>query len=238
MGTTTSRSGAARESGASREISGAGVGAAMTTQGGSTSAQGAFRYDATTYHPGWAFWIIATRLETMPLSPQCVGQRWSALLGFPEDAVDLLDRLKQPIGHRGVGRLLGLARRLGGLPEEVVELRVLLEVLGLEVVGPKHPQMVLDHVGPLLLDGDGPLLEHRVVGAVELLHTRLHRVGLDAGLGGVVDAAGKVAVGVGRGRRGKAVEGVEQAVHDAHDWGSFDGLESRAMTTLPTARCR
>ena len=32
---------------------------------------------------------------------------------------------------------------------------VLLQVLGLEVVGPQHPQVVLDEVGPLLLDEDG-----------------------------------------------------------------------------------
>ena len=51
--------------------------------------------------------------------------------------------------------------RLGGLPEQLVQLGVLLEVLGLEVVGPQHPQVVLDQVGPLLLDEDGPLLEHR-----------------------------------------------------------------------------
>jgi len=52
---------------------------------------------------------------------------------------------------------------------------VLLEVLGLEVVGPQHPQVMLDQIGPLLFDDDGPLLEDRVVRAVELLHARLHR---------------------------------------------------------------
>ena len=80
---------------------------------------------------------------------------------------------------------------------------VLLQVLGLEVVGPQDPQVVLDQVGPLLLDEDGPALEDLVVRGVELLHAPLHRLGLDAGLGRVVDAAGEVAVGVGRHRGGE-----------------------------------
>ena len=36
--------------------------------------------------------------------------------------------------------------RLGGLVEQVVQLRVLLEVRRLEVVGPQHPQVVLDQL--------------------------------------------------------------------------------------------
>ena len=73
---------------------------------------------------------------------------------------------------------------------------ILLQVLGLEVVGPQHPQVVLDQLGPLLLDHDGPGLEGLVVGGVVLLDGALDRLGLDAGLSRVVDAAGQVAVGV------------------------------------------
>ena len=60
-------------------------------------------------------------------------------------------------------RLLRRTRGLGGVPEEGVEVGVLLEVLGLEVVGPQHPEVVLDHVGPLFLDDDGPLPERLVL---------------------------------------------------------------------------
>jgi hypothetical protein len=40
-----------------------------------------------------------------------------------------------------------------------VELRVRLEVLRLEVVGPQHPEMVLHQVGTLLLDDEASSLE-------------------------------------------------------------------------------
>ena len=43
-----------------------------------------------------------------------------------------------------------------------VQLRVLLEVRRLEVVGPQHPQVVLDQLGALLLDDDGAGPELRV----------------------------------------------------------------------------
>ena len=44
------------------------------------------------------------------------------------------------------------AGQLGGVIEELVELRVLLEVRCLEVVGPQDPQVVLDELGTLFLD--------------------------------------------------------------------------------------
>ena len=46
----------------------------------------------------------------------------------------------------------GGAGLLGGAVEQVVQLRVLLEVRRLEVVGPQHPEVVLDQLGALLLD--------------------------------------------------------------------------------------
>src|SRR5580698_6768174 len=65
-----------------------------------------------------------------------------ALLGLPEDLGDLLDLAQQLVRLLDRAAALGAARpgQLGGLVEQLVELRVLLEVGGLEVVGPQHPQ--------------------------------------------------------------------------------------------------
>jgi hypothetical protein len=52
--------------------------------------------------------------------------------------------------------------------------------------------------GALLLDDDGAGLEVLVVGVVVLLQGFQARERLDLGLGGVVDAAVQVAVGMGR----------------------------------------
>src|SRR5690606_29106537 len=63
------------------------------------------------------------------------------LLGLPEDLGNLVDLLQQLVRLGRVGRRLGpgSAGQLGGLVEELVELRVLLEVVRLEVVRPQHP---------------------------------------------------------------------------------------------------
>ena len=85
-----------------------------------------------------------------------------------------------------------------------------LQVGGLEVVGPQDPQVVLGELTALFLDDGGAHLEVSVVGGVVLLHAGLHRLGLEARLGGVVDAAGEVAVGRGDERGVPRVEeGVE-----------------------------
>src|SRR5713226_4669623 len=87
--------------------------------------------------------------------PACAALRnRSALLGLPEDLVDLLDLGEKlfRLGHVDAALGAGRAGELGGLVEQRVQLRVLLEVRGLEVVGPQHPQVVLDQLGPLLLD--------------------------------------------------------------------------------------
>ena len=84
-----------------------------------------------------------------------------------------------------------------------VQLRVLLEVRGLEVVGPEHPQVVLDQLGALLLDEDRAGAELGVVVVGHLGDDRLDRLGLDLGLGRVVDAAGQVAVGADVDRCGR-----------------------------------
>src|SRR5688572_14124399 len=88
--------------------------------------------------------------------------RLSAGLRLPEDLVNLADEAEQLLTLGRVERLLRVAGRLGGPPEQVVELGVLLEVRRLEVVGPQHPQVVLDQVGPLLLDLHATVPEDRV----------------------------------------------------------------------------
>ena len=128
----------------------------------------------------------------------------------PQDPVDLGDLVEQLLAHGGVGRLLGLAGGLGRRPEQVVELGVLRQMLGLEVVRPKDPEVVLDEVGALLFDQDGPGLEGVVGRGVELLHGRLHRLGFDPRLGGVVHATRQVAMRVNGHRAAQSVEQGEQ----------------------------
>src|SRR5207248_10667012 len=95
----------------------------------------------------------------------------SALLGLPEDLGDLLDLTEQLVGRADVHAALGAtgAGQLGRLVEQLVQLGVLLEVRRLEVVGPQHPQVVLDQLRPLLLDHNGAGAESGVaVGGVVL----------------------------------------------------------------------
>src|SRR5258707_2855807 len=80
--------------------------------------------------------------------------RLSALLGLPENLGDVLDLGEQGVRDGRVGAAFGAsgARELGGVVEQLVQLRVLLEVRWLEVVGPQHPQVVFDQVGAFFLD--------------------------------------------------------------------------------------
>jgi len=75
-----------------------------------------------------------------------------------------------------------------------MEVGVRLKVLGLEVVSPQHPQVVLDHLGALFFDHHGSDLEVGVVGGGVLLLARFDRLRFDLRLGWVVHAAGEVAV--------------------------------------------
>src|SRR3954451_3280301 len=121
----------------------------------------------------------------------------SGLLGLPEDLGDLVDLGQQLVGLRGVQLALGAggAGELGGLVDQRVQLRVLLEVRWLEVVGPQDPEVVLHQLRALLLDQDRARAEVRVVVVRDLGDDGLDRLRLDAGLRRVVDTAGKVAVG-------------------------------------------
>src|SRR5689334_18536161 len=158
----------------------------------------------------------------------------SGLLRLPEDLGDLVDLGQQLVGDVGVHRALGAGgtRELGGLVDERVQLRVLLEVRGLEVVGPQHPEVVLDQLGALLLDDHRAGAEVGVVVVGQLADDGLDRLGLDAGLSGVVDAAGQVAVGVH----------VESAGEDPREHSgslrSGDSDRSVLATLLPWATAR
>ncbi len=55
------------------------------------------------------------------------------------------------------------------VPEQLVQVRELIEVILGEEVGPQHHQVMLDLFGALLLDDDRARLEVLVVGVVELL---------------------------------------------------------------------
>jgi hypothetical protein len=150
-------------------------------------------------------WVRAGPAYFMREAGASLMKRASRLLGLPEDLGDLLDLSEQLLGHGRVDRALRArgAGQLGGLVEQRVQLRVLLEVRRLEVVGPEHPEVVLDELGPLLLDQDRPGAELRVGVRLVLLGDRLDRLGLDPGLGRVVDPSGQVTVGADHGARGE-----------------------------------
>ena len=87
----------------------------------------------------------------------------SALLGFPEDAVDFRDLAKKIIGHGDVRRVLGVTGRLGRLPEKIVQLWVLFEMGRLEIISPQDPQVMLDEFGSFFLDEQAAGLEGLVI---------------------------------------------------------------------------
>src|SRR5437763_2609356 len=77
------------------------------------------------------------RLSPRPFVDEPVRPR-PLRLRLPEDLRDLVDRIQELLTLSRVLGLLRLARQLRGVPERVVQVRILLEVLGLEVVGPQH----------------------------------------------------------------------------------------------------
>src|SRR5439155_6138564 len=122
-----------------------------------------------------------------------------SLLGRPEDVRDLLHRGLEVRGGLRVDALLVLRAELRGLPEGVVELRVLLEMLRLEVVAPEDEQFLLADLGVLLLDRDrsdvevpaGVVVAGRTGDLFDHLRDRVRR---NLRGGRVVDAAWDVAV--------------------------------------------
>src|SRR5687767_14090488 len=94
--------------------------------------------------------------------------------------VDGVDHAEQVACRGGVHRLLHLRGRLRRLPEGVVEVRVLLEVLRLEVVVPQHVEVELHELGALLLDVDASGAEELVIAGVMLLDDPQAGLRLDA----------------------------------------------------------
>src|SRR6478735_9188823 len=92
-------------------------------------------------------WVGAASGSVRPSSTRGPSPR-SGLLRLPEDLRDLVDLGEQLVGLAGVELTLGAGGtgQLGGLVDQGVQLRVLLEVRGLEVVGPQHPEVVLDQL--------------------------------------------------------------------------------------------
>lgn len=92
----------------------------------------------------------------------------------------------------------------------------LLQVLWLEVVSPQNPEVLLDHVGPLFLDHEGPGDEVMVIGSSDFFLRSLDTLGFDPCLCGVVDATGQVAVSGNGRRRRNAVSERKDLVDEAH----------------------
>src|SRR6266536_79314 len=141
----------------------------------------------------------------VPAAGQYGWRAGSRLLGLPEDLRDLLDLAEQLVGGCRIDRALRAARprQLGRLVEKLVQVRVLHEVGRLEVIGPEHPEVVLEQFGALLLDDPGPGTELRVGVGLVLFTDRLDRLRLNPGLCRDVDAARQVAVGMYDGPRGQ-----------------------------------
>jgi hypothetical protein len=77
-----------------------------------------------------------------------------------------------------------------------VQVRVLPEVLGLEVVVPQDVEVVLDELGAFLLDVDAARLEQGVVAGLVHPNDLVAGLGLNTRLLGVVDPAGDIAMRV------------------------------------------
>src|SRR5206468_444083 len=64
-------------------------------------------------------------------------------LGVPEDLREALRRSQQVLGGRHINRLAHLAAELQDLPRDIVQVLVLLDMLGLEVVAPDDARLAL-----------------------------------------------------------------------------------------------
>src|SRR5207244_12481402 len=113
---------------------------------------------------GWGFQLARMNEEENggrgpgppPPARSWLGSRGDALrgLGLPEDLRDLVDRIQELLALRRVLGLLRLSGELGGVPEQVVQVGVLLEVVRLAVVRPQDPEVLLDQDGGFFLTGD------------------------------------------------------------------------------------
>ena len=80
--------------------------------------------------------------------------RRSLLLGFPEDLADLFQCCFECLGGFHVHILLDLTAKFASVPYLFVKVRVLLKVLGLEVVGPDDQDVIFRFPCVLFFCGD------------------------------------------------------------------------------------
>jgi hypothetical protein len=166
-------------------------------------------------------------------------------LGVPEDLGDLPRGGQQLLGGVHVDLLFDGRGQLGGLPHDVVQVGVLLEMLGLEVVRPQNDDLVLGEFGVLFLDSRVTRDLHHV--GVPLILAGVLSRGLetldeldhaddgqcsDLRRVWVVDTARDVTVRMGDTWRSHAVERLEGAIHQrVHSpslHAAFDQREPRA----------
>src|SRR4029079_10253342 len=96
--------------------------------------------------------------------------------------VDLIDHVEELLAVRGVGGRLHLRDLLVRVPEHLMQVRDLFEVLRLEVVVPEDVEVVLDQLRALFLDMDGAATERRILVGSVLLEDPVARLRLDASL--------------------------------------------------------
>ena len=121
--------------------------------------------------------------------------RWVLLFGRPEDLGNTVNFGEQTITNGDVIGLLCLTGSFGGLPEQVVQVGMRSQVLGLKVVSPKNPKVVLHEVGSLFFDERCTYFEIGVARRGVLFHARFDGLSFEFGLRRVVDTAGQVTVG-------------------------------------------
>ena len=118
---------------------------------------------------------LVTGIEKCPgASHRGICFRTYLLLGGPEDLGNRVDFAQEAIGHGNVVGLLSFPSALSGLPKEVVQRGVGFEVLGLEVVSPQNPEVVLHQFGTLFLDTGSADLEVGVAASRVLFHAGLN----------------------------------------------------------------
>jgi len=74
------------------------------------------------------------------------------LLSFPEDFSDRFYLIKQLLAFSRVGVLLARTRLLKRSPKLIVQIRILLKMLGLKIVGPQYHKVMFNEFGALFLN--------------------------------------------------------------------------------------
>ena len=138
------------------------------------------------------------------------------LFGRPEDLGNTVNFGEQTITNGDVIGLLCLTGSFGGLPEQVVQVGVRSQVLGLKVVSPKNPKVVLHEVGSLFFDERCTYFEIGVARRGVLFHARFDGLRFEFGLRRVVDTARQVTVGKDGERCGVPVKERSNACFETH----------------------